>query len=63
MRFQHIRVQQPVRSILNGKNEVNDGSVAKVHSIVLRGFAHVLKHDGYRLQIHVRDGPVRLYTA
>jgi len=56
-------VQQPVRSILNGKNEVNDGSVAKVHSIVLRGFAHVLKHDGYRLQIHVRDGPVRLYTA
>ena len=22
--------------------------------------AHELKHDGYRLQIHVRDGPVRL---
>jgi bifunctional non-homologous end joining protein LigD len=21
-----------------------------------------LKHDGYRLQIHVRDGRVRLYT-
>jgi bifunctional non-homologous end joining protein LigD len=21
-----------------------------------------LKHDGYRLQIHVRDGSVRLYT-
>jgi hypothetical protein len=24
--------------------------------------AHELKHDGYRLQIHVRDGRVRLYT-
>ena len=23
---------------------------------------HELKHDGYRLQIHVRDGRVRLYT-
>jgi ATP-dependent DNA ligase len=22
---------------------------------------HELKHDGYRLQIHVRDGRVRLY--
>jgi bifunctional non-homologous end joining protein LigD len=21
-----------------------------------------MKHDGYRLQIHVRDGRVRLYT-
>jgi bifunctional non-homologous end joining protein LigD len=26
------------------------------------GWAHELKHDGYRLQIHVRDGRVRLYT-
>ena len=26
------------------------------------GLAHELKHDGYRLQIHVRDGRVRLYT-
>ena len=26
------------------------------------GWAHQLKHDGYRLQIHVRDGRVRLYT-
>jgi bifunctional non-homologous end joining protein LigD len=26
------------------------------------GWAHELKHDGYRLQIHVRDGQVRLYT-
>jgi ATP-dependent DNA ligase len=26
------------------------------------GWAHELKHDGYRLQIHVRDGLVRLYT-
>ena len=26
------------------------------------GWAHKLKHDGYRLQIHVRDGRVRLYT-
>src|SRR3974377_1052127 len=26
------------------------------------GWAHELKHDGYRLQIHVRDGGVRLYT-
>src|SRR5262245_59714249 len=26
------------------------------------GWAHVLKHDGYRLQIHVRDGRVRLFT-
>ena len=27
-----------------------------------RGWAHELKHDGYRLQIHVREGRVRLYT-
>ena len=26
------------------------------------GWAHELKHDGYRLQIHVREGRVRLYT-
>jgi ATP-dependent DNA ligase len=26
------------------------------------GWAHELKHDGYRLQIHVRDGRVPLYT-
>lgn len=26
------------------------------------GWAHELKHDGYRSQIHVRDGRVRLYT-
>ena len=26
------------------------------------GWAHELKHDGYRLQIHMRDGRVRLYT-
>ena len=26
------------------------------------GWANELKHDGYRLQIHVRDGRVRLYT-
>ncbi|MGB8018072.1 MAG: hypothetical protein WCF80_19670, partial [Pseudolabrys sp.] len=26
------------------------------------GWAHELKHDGYRLQIHVRDTRVRLYT-
>src|SRR5262249_3230630 len=26
------------------------------------GWAHELKRDGYRLQIHVRDGRVRLYT-
>jgi bifunctional non-homologous end joining protein LigD len=26
------------------------------------GWAHELKHDGYRLQIHVRDGRVNLYT-
>src|SRR5262245_59433769 len=25
-------------------------------------WVHELKHDGYRLQIHVRDGRVRLYT-
>ena len=25
-------------------------------------WAHELKHDGYQLQIHVRDGRVRLYT-
>ena len=23
---------------------------------------HEMKHDGYRLQIHVRDGRVNLYT-
>jgi bifunctional non-homologous end joining protein LigD len=26
------------------------------------GWVHELKHDGYRLQIHVRDGGVKLYT-
>jgi bifunctional non-homologous end joining protein LigD len=26
------------------------------------GWAHELKHDGYRLQIHVRDGRVKLFT-
>jgi bifunctional non-homologous end joining protein LigD len=26
------------------------------------GWGHELKHDGYRLQIHVRDGRVKLYT-
>ena len=26
------------------------------------GWAHELKHDGYRLQIHIRHGRVRLYT-
>ena len=26
------------------------------------GWAHELKHDGYRLQIHVHNGRVRLYT-
>ena len=26
------------------------------------GWAHELKHDGYRLQIHVRDGRVCLFT-
>src|SRR4051794_8995931 len=26
------------------------------------GWAHEIKHDGYRLQIHVRDGRVRLFT-
>ena len=26
------------------------------------GWTHELKHDGYRLQIHVRDSRVRLYT-
>jgi bifunctional non-homologous end joining protein LigD len=26
------------------------------------GWAHELKHDGYRLQIHVRNGRVKLYT-
>jgi len=26
------------------------------------GWAHELKHDGYRLQIHVRAGRVRLFT-
>ena len=25
-------------------------------------WVHELKHDGYRLQIHVRDGRVRLFT-
>jgi bifunctional non-homologous end joining protein LigD len=26
------------------------------------GWVHELKHDGYRLQIHVRDGRVKLFT-
>ncbi len=26
------------------------------------GWVHEIKHDGYRLQIHVRDGRVRLFT-
>ena len=27
-----------------------------------RRLVHELKHDGYRLQVHIRDGRVRLYT-
>jgi bifunctional non-homologous end joining protein LigD len=27
------------------------------------GWAHELKHDGYRLQLHVRENRVRLYTV
>jgi bifunctional non-homologous end joining protein LigD len=27
-----------------------------------KGWLHEVKHDGYRLQIHVRDGRVRLFT-
>src|SRR5262245_40841266 len=26
------------------------------------GWVHELKHDGYRLQVHARDGRVKLYT-
>src|SRR3954462_13132074 len=26
------------------------------------GWVHEIKHDGYRLQVHVRDGRVRLFT-
>jgi ATP-dependent DNA ligase len=26
------------------------------------GWAHELKHDGYRLQVHVRNGRMRLFT-
>src|SRR5215213_1672897 len=26
------------------------------------GWVHEIKHDGYRLQIHIRDGRVRLFT-
>src|SRR5262249_49925456 len=26
------------------------------------GWAHELNHDGYRRQIHIRDGRIRLYT-
>jgi bifunctional non-homologous end joining protein LigD len=26
------------------------------------GWVHELKHDGYRLQIHIRDGRLKLYT-
>jgi hypothetical protein len=29
----------------------------------LRPRAYELKHDGYRLQIHIRNGRVRLYTC
>jgi hypothetical protein len=35
--------------------------VAKQHPTG-HGWAHELKHDGYRLQIYVRGGRVRLYT-
>ena len=27
------------------------------------GWAHELKHDGHRLQIHIRDGRVKLYSV
>jgi ATP-dependent DNA ligase len=42
-------------------------SPRRLHSSLPRpprgpGWAHELKHDGYRLQIHIRDGRVRLYT-
>jgi bifunctional non-homologous end joining protein LigD len=26
------------------------------------GWVHEIKHDGYRLQVHIRDGRVRLFT-
>jgi bifunctional non-homologous end joining protein LigD len=26
------------------------------------GWVHEIKHDGYRLQVHVREGRVRLFT-
>src|SRR6187397_1712115 len=29
---------------------------------VAPGWFYEIKHDGYRLQIHIRDGRVRLYT-
>jgi bifunctional non-homologous end joining protein LigD len=35
---------------------------AKLCQRVGPGWVHELKHDGYRLQIHVRDGRVRLFT-
>jgi len=39
-----------------------DPSVPAKHPPSGPGWVHELKHDGYRLLIHVRNGRVRLYT-
>ena len=35
---------------------------SRANRLAAKCWAHELKHDGYRLQIHIRDGRVRLYT-
>jgi len=42
--------------------EVNHFGGTRKWSKRLYGWVHEIKHDGFRLQIHVRDKRVRLYT-
>ena len=37
-------------------------TVAERGADLLSGWVHEIKHDGYRLQIHIRDNRVRLFT-
>jgi ATP-dependent DNA ligase len=57
--------------VRNSRGEAKNAPAAFIHpcrpTVAKRpprgsGWVHELKQDGYRLQIHVREGRVRLYT-
>ena len=57
LRSSHDR---PLKCVCRFHPSVPAGSSPSNRPLGLAG--HELKHDGYRLQIHLRDGRVRLYT-